>query len=379
MSRKKLSEEEKKQVEQILNIVEDPEFIPKLLTVLLDAKDKQKAEEVKAILNRLEKYELSDNDINKQYHEILNGLKELAPQEPERLHYRIMAGYELINSISMRDFKANAKYETAEGFIEVERKNTVFSLKDVEKAASSLGTSTKKLFYYCLVKITEASTSDSRFKINIYDYAELNGIDLSSKSKENHFCENIRNDLNLLAALRIKTKKSGFRYFIGGYDQLNSDGNYTVALVEDTRQAIRAQGTLYTSIPAMLFRHKNKSPNSFVCGLKLNYQYDNVGNVKNNTVISVAKLIEALPEIGREQARNWKRDQKQVLEKALNENIDVGFLHAWHYRTSDGKTVSASAAEKLTQKNYLELFVEFTPKIVKTTAKKALKKLETDV
>ena len=378
MNRKQLSEKEEKQVEQILNIIGAPDFVPKLLVMLFDPKaDKQEAEELKAIINRLDEYELSDSNINSEYHQVFEDLKKLIPQEPERLQYRTFTEYENLNALSMTDFKANAENTNAEGYTPVTRNETMFQIKDIEKAAFTLGTSTKKLFHYCLSKITETSRSQTTFKINIYEYAERNGLELNSRSKVKHFYESIRNDLKLIAALRIKTKRNGFRYFIGGFDY--SDGEFTVEMIDSVQTAIREKGSRYLSLPYSLFRHKNKSPNSYACGVKLNYQYDNAGNTKNNTVISVVKLIEALPEILKEQARNWKRDQKQVLEKALDENIKVGFLHNWHYRTADGKTVSVADASKLTQKEYLELMIEFTPKIVKTTAKTALKKLENKV
>lgn len=376
-----LSAEEKAKIEQALTAIKDPVFVENLLIMLFD-KDVEKAvqDELKAILNKLETEKNKKTAaVYRQLFEELQALEQA--QEPERLKYRIISGYEMINSVSMNDFKENAENETPDGLIYVTKKDTVFELKDIEKAGSSLGTSTKKLFYYCLAKITEAKGNESRFKINIYDYSELNGIELNTKSKKDHFCENLKNDLNLLASLRIKTKRGGFRYLIGGYDPLDRNGNYSIALIEDTRQAIRAQGTLYTSIPILLFKHKNKSPNSFACGVKLNYQYDNAGNSKNDTIISVKKLVEALPEISKEneQLPHWKRDQKQVLEKALDENIEVGFLHSWHYRATDGKTVSAAEASKLTFKEYQTLMIEFNPKIIKTTAKTAPKKLENKV
>lgn len=378
-----LTVEEKQRIEQALTFIEDPAFVPKLLFMLFD-KDVEKdvQNEIKAILNKLNEYELSDKKINALHHQIFKELKKLESahiQEPERLKYRIISGYEMINSLTLNDFRDNQENETPDGIISVTKKNTVFELKDIEKAASSLGTSTKKLFYYCLAKITDAKGNEARFKINIFDYAELNGIELNTKVKKDHFCNNLKNDLSLLAALRIKTKKGGFRYLVGGYDPLDSNGNYSIALIEDTRQAIRAQGTLYTSMPILLFRHKNKSPNSFACGVKLNYHYDNTGNVKNSTVISVKKLIEALPEISKEQSKNWKRDQKQVLEKALDENIEIGFLHSWHYRAADGKKLSAAEASKLLYRDYENLMIEFNPKVIKTAAKKAAKKLESSV
>ena len=365
-----LSAEEKAKIEQALTAIKDPVFVENLLIMLFD-KDVEKAvqDELKAILEKLE------NNKNKKtaamYRQLFAELQALAhAQEPERLKYRIIPGCEMINTLTLNDFKENAENETPDGIISVTKKGTVFELKDIEKATSSLGTSTKKLFYYCLAKITDAKDRESRFNVNIYDYAELNGIDLNSKSKKKHFCENIKNDLDLLYALSIKAKSGGFRRYIAGYDPLDSKGNYAVVLIEETRRALKAQGALYTSMPILLFRHKNKSPNSFACGVKLNYHYDNKGNVKNSTIISVKKLVEALPEISKEQSKNWKRDQKQVLEKALDENIEIGFLHSWHYRAADGKKLSAAEVSKLIYKDYENLMIEFTPKVLKTTAKK---------
>lgn len=373
-----LSAEEKAKIEQALAAIKDPVFVENLLIMLFD-KDVEKAvqDELKTILKKLE------NEKNTKTAAVYRQLFELQAlahvQEPERLRYRIIPGYEMINTLTLNDFRENQENETPDGIISVIKKDTVFELKDIEKAASSLGTSTKKLFYYCLAKITETKGNETCFKINIFDYAELNGIELSTKVKKDHFCNNLKSDLSLLASLRIKTKKGGFRYLIGGYDPLDKHGNYSIALIEDTRQAIRAQGTLYTSMPILLFRHKNKSPNSFVCGVKLNYHYDNAGNVKNSTVISVKKLIEALPEISKEQSKNWKKTQKQVLEKALDENIEIGFLHSWHYRTADGKKISAAEASKLIYRDYENLMIEFTPKVLKTTANNTVKKLESKV
>ena len=373
----KLSAEEKAKIEQALTAIKDPVFVENLLIMLFD-KDVEKAvqDELKAILNKLE------TEKNKKtaavYRQLFEELQALAhAQEPEHLFYRTFTEYENLNSLSMTDFKNNLDNETAEGFVSVTKKEVMFEIKDIEKAASSLGTSTKKLFHYCLAKITETSTSQNVFKFDIHDYAEMNGIELNSRSKEKHFYENIRNDLKLLAALRIKTKKSGFRVFIGGFDYLN--GEFTVEMLDSIQTAIRAKGSRFMSIPLVLFRHKNKSPNSYSCGVKLNFQYDNAGNTKNCTVISVKKLIEALPEISREYTKNWKKTQKQVLEKAIDENINIGFLHSWHYRAADGQTISSEEASKLPYKDYHSLMIEFNPKIVKTTAKNSVKKLETNV
>lgn len=372
-----LSAEEKAKIEQALTAIKDPVFVENLLIMLFD-KDVEKAvqDELKAILNKLE------TEKNKKtaavYRQLFAELQALAPiKEPERLFYRTFPEYENLNALSMADFKTNLENQTPDGLVYVTKKEVMFELKDIEKAASNLGTSTKKLFHYCLAKITETKESQNTFKFNIHDYAEMNGIDLSSRSKEKHFYENIRNDLKLLAALRIKTKKSGFRVFIGGFDY--SNGEFTVEMLDSIQTAIRAKGSRFMSIPLVLFKHKNKSPNSYSCGVKLNFQYDNAGNAKNDTVISVKKLVEALPEISKEQSKNWKRDQKQVLEKALNENIEVGFLHSWHYRAADGKTMSIAEASSLTYKEYQSLMIEFNPKIVKTTAKTTVKKLESGV
>lgn len=81
-----LSAEEKAKIDQALSLIEDPAFVPKLLFMLFD-KDVEKSvqDELKAIIKRLEEYELEDKKINALYHQVFEELKKLESahiQEP---------------------------------------------------------------------------------------------------------------------------------------------------------------------------------------------------------------------------------------------------------------------------------------------------------
>lgn len=134
-----LTAEEKQRIEQALTLIEDPAFVPKLLFMLFD-KDVEKdvQNELKAIISKLEEYELEDNKINVLYHQIFEELKKLESahtQEPTAAltEYLESTTKKATSYIYPNDKTANSLQKLSvngetTGIIEIKRKNKeVFS------------------------------------------------------------------------------------------------------------------------------------------------------------------------------------------------------------------------------------------------------------
>lgn len=272
-------------------------------------------------------------------------------------------------AITMPDFRNVSEMKHNDGSLKIKKNEHVIKLDEFDKVVQyAIGTSTKKLAYQIFTLGSELGKGKTEIKLNIYDYAELNGIELKNQKQKDNFCMKIRQDLQILKRLSPKTKRGGETSIIGRFEPLDNNGNYVIEMLQSTIDELRAAYSAGIYYPKCLYKHNDKSTNAFSIGVQLNTFFFR-NNKPYNTVISVKKLLEYAPELatceeyeatGR---KHWKADLKDKLEKALDENIQVGFLKSWIYKASgrNGKLYSKEEVQKMTFKEYKELMIKFTP------------------
>lgn len=120
--------------------------------------------------------------------------------------------------------------------------------------------------------------------------------------------------------------------------------------------------------PKVLYKYDERKPNAFAIAYKIALHNSNDNNFirGTNNTLSVASLLDAAPDIPTYERlketgnRNWKAKIKGVLEKAIDESIDKGFLNRWEYRDpKTGKTYTAAQANTLTYLQWYRLMIDF--------------------
>lgn len=323
---------------------------------------------------------LFPNDTEKE------SLFDLAKGFPALLYTRRTETYDRLLTICSEDFRRNKQDIVTtgrKGELKITKNGNDFILTNIENGVIGsrfLGTCTKKLFYYILHLITITDAQAPVIKLNVAEYAKLIGYDISTDIKMKNFRKQIKNDLDALMNIRIDTPQ-GKTWVVGGYERLKN-GYYEISIPQTTLNKLSKKSRPATaSIPTCLYLIDNKSQSSFSIGIKLNTHYYNKGNVKagNNTIISVESLLTFAPAIKsttdyEEQKRgHFKEEIKNPLEKALNDNVDVGFLQSWNYKRAGkaGEKVNQETVNKMSFSEYKTLNIEFCPKIINTTAESA--------
>lgn len=246
---------------------------------------------------------------------------------------------------------------------------------DIEITLSRiLGTSTKKLAFYILSLVTLAQESETEVYLNIDEYAKLNNKDIGTESKKREFLRQIRQDLRALRNLNIRPDDGddGEEPFIGRWVECRSKGEYKIEFLKSTMSKLKNQEIPLILIPLCLYHHSNKDPNAFAIGLKLvaNYDNDNNKKQKKHNILSVKSLLKFAPSIQnideyKKTGRgHYKTDLKAKLEKALDDNVKIGYLQNWSYKRpgNKGEKINREDIESLDE--FSKLMIEFTPKII---------------
>lgn len=121
--------------------------------------------------------------------------------------------------------------------------------------------------------------------------------------------------------------------------------------------------------PPALLLHDNRNPSSYVIGRKLALHNSMLSNQEKGTAntLGVKSLLEAAPaipsieELRERGRRDWKTQIKAKLEKALDDNIAVGYLTKWRYHDgATGRELTKEQAAALSWDAYYSLYVDFT-------------------
>lgn len=332
------------------------------------------SDELKAIIEQLIKDITSD---------IMDATK--AASIPNHLLTRRTETFDRLLTVCSDDFRRNKQDIVTtgrKGELSITKNGNEFLMANIENGVIGsriLGTCAKKLFYYILHLITVTDAMTPNVKLNIAEYSNLIGYDISTECKLKTFRKQIMNDLDALMNIKIQTPR-GKTWIVGGYERMEN-GSYSIAIPQTTLDALsRRNRPAVAPIPTCLYLIDNKGQSSFSIGIKLNTHFYNKKNAKegNNTVISIDKLllfapaIKSVQEYEAQNRHHFKEDIKKPLERALNDNIAVGFLQSWNYKRpgKNGEKVNQEEVEKMSFSEYKQLNIEFCPKIIDTTAKK---------
>lgn len=305
--------------------------------------------------------------------------------ETNRLPVRYTPEHMALLSITNEPFKQHFD-ERYCGNLSITKGKNQFTLSNLDTEillSRTMGTSTKKLYFYILHLVTLSHESDREVYLNLKEYAKINDQDISTDSKRKAFMAQIRRDLSILKSLNVKPiDGSGQTSFVGAWRELNAAGEYPIEFLESTWIELKKKGTPFILIPTCLYPLPNKDPNAFSIGLKLVDNYDNLNNRARNkhNILSVKSLLEFAPCIQsiaeyRETGRgHFKTELKKQLEKALDENVKAGYLQNWSYKQpgTKGKKVNKDSVSSLEE--FESLMIEYTPKIIDINFKENVKK-----
>lgn len=279
------------------------------------------------------------------------------------------------------------------GATEIKKSDThTIVIKGYDKLQGELGVSAKKLLDTGVVMLTQRNSygtdkADPVVYIDLLEYAKANGykVDRQIVETPEEAAKQEARIADTLKELKIKLRQD-IEYISSiyqtatetrGKDKLDfrmlrllSSGSVLkgkIRLNFDPEAAQYLSQAYIMQYPIALLKHDNRNPNSYAIGRKIAYHnsMDNNQIAGTANTLSVLSLLEAAPEIislselqgqGR---RDWKRKIKAKLEKALDDNISIGYLSRWEYHsTSKGRLTREQAAE-LSPEEYHALYVDF--------------------
>jgi len=267
-------------------------------------------------------------------------------------------------------------------------------ISNFSQLTDSLGVSANKIFSAACIHLAASNPYrpapgakvENVVTISLDDYAKANGIDLSRqhcdtveemekdaariRDKKRDLKDLIRKDLSTLERMQLSwhdPRKSGDYSHVRVISGSGIRGN-TIRINFDTDMANALVNAYITHLPTALFRHDNRNPNAFAIGYKIAVHHSMDANIQRgtDTRLSVKSLLEAAPQIVKYEDliasgnRNWKRNIKTRLEKALDDNVaePVGYLSRWAYYQGD-QELTREQAGKLDYESYTKLMVDF--------------------
>ncbi len=295
--------------------------------------------------------------------------------------------------LNLKDFTRDeitktAKYTTNKG--------TTFTVRNYERLQGDLGTSAKKLLDAAVLYLSYNNYGHNltrpTVEIPLIEYGEANGYNLTPREMptdaeqraENNrvneriedFKRRVRRDLSDIKRLEFSAEETKGRNkgdyvdisFISSHSVRTVNGKPIIRINFDVEMARYLINSGVTSYPTALLKHDNRNPNAYAIGRKIAFQnsYDNNAVKGTEYTLKVKTLLDAAPEIISIDAlraqgqRNWKQKIKDKLEKALDANVNIGYVIRWEYRDPrTGKTYTPETAASLSWDNYKNLDVDF--------------------
>lgn len=294
--------------------------------------------------------------------------------------------------LSKRDFEPdrrgkNAYYEAPNG--------SKYSISEFDKLIGALGVSTKKLLDTATAALTEQNffrtqNINPTVHIPLVIYGERNGYKLTPETKatpeeqkkENERvrqrvkefrlkCKSDLLDLEKIACTAEETsgRNAGEYSRMGLITKSHSvrQGVITINFDPVAARYLVNGGVMW--LPLVLLSVDNRKNNTYSIGRKIALQnsIDNNFFAGTDCTLSVKSLLSAAPEIPTRQEledsgnRNWKAKIKGVLEKSLNELVELyPIITKWEYRNpKTGETYTAEQAQSITWEVYYSLMVDW--------------------
>lgn len=232
--------------------------------------------------------------------------------------------------------------------------------------AKNIGVGAAKIFRYALAaftKITHQNTPSDKLKdgvrlfLDLNDYAQANGVDISSDTARRNFRRKIRNDLEKLrqagATWTEKTNGKETRYaginYIGKYE-VKGD---TIMIEFTVSMAEYLVSLPIVQYPRALYSLKDSDYNAFAIGeiLARNYSIDNNvlrGNYNRLTIDTLLQYT-SFPSYEELQAHKWSWYNlvKEPLENCLDRLYQIGFLKDWKYAHAGGVSLTDEEAANI--------------------------------
>lgn len=225
------------------------------------------------------------------------------------------------------------------------------------KSAFNIGVGTAKIMRYAVTaftKLNHRNTTGERLKLRVLldlkDYAQANGVDITSISAMKNFRHKIKVDLEKFkqagATFTEKVKGKPTRYaglnYIGQYD-IKGDTimiEFTLGMAEYlvTRPLM--------SYPRSLYSLDDRDANAFAIGEAMCRHYSIDSNVLRGTHgrLRVETLLQctSFPTYDELQAQKsgWESNVKERFEKCLDRLYQCGFIKDWGYDTETAEISS---------------------------------------
>ena len=219
--------------------------------------------------------------------------------------------------------------------------------------AITIGVGTAKIFRYAataFTKLNHRNTPSDKLKLRVYldlnDYAQANGVDITSSEARRNFRRKIKNDLEKLkqAGVSGEEKIQGKpRRYVG----LNYIGKYDIKgdsiMVEFTLgMAEYLVSLLMINYPRSLYSLSDNDANTFAMAEILCRQYSIDNNVLrgNHGRLRIETLLQYLsfPSYDELQAHkwSWRERIKEPFENCLDKLYQCGFLKDYIYAHDGG-------------------------------------------
>ncbi len=250
----------------------------------------------------------------------------------------------------------------------------IFSPDSVKK----IGVGATKIFRYAVAEFTKHNSQDAEERnihytvlLDVKDFAEANGVNVSSESTMKQFRLKLRQQLETLRQSgvsfveRIKGKETicGGLNYIGKYEMHGNSLSieFTVSMANYLVQLPQIQ------YPRTLYKLDNQDYNAFAMGEGMCIHYSNDNNViqKTENKLKVSTLLGYTSFPDREELRqnrwSWKNCVKEPFEQALDKLTQCGFLGDWVYCVEGGRELTDKEASEIIDKNY-DYFVSLVVK-----------------
>ena len=275
------------------------------------------------------------------------------------------------------------------------------TIKDVKildiQDGKKIGVGTAKILRYAIAEFTKQNHSDApKDKLNrlvhldIKDFAEANGVDITSKKAMENFRAKLRKNLETLRQAGLKwTEKINNKE--KAFTSLSYIQKFTVVTtnVFDIEFS-NDMGEYLTSLPLIqypraLYGLDDKNFNAFAMGEAMCIHYSMDKNIMRGTAgkLKVETLLKCTSFPTMEELKkhkwSWELLVKEPFENALDELTHCGFLKDWKYcyeggiEISDEQALPENYAEFISRIVFFEIngFAEMNIRVKEITYKKA--------
>lgn len=302
----------------------------------------------------------------------------------------------MISDIMQMTKNSMVKYDKSNIAVFVTKRGSKLTATDFNKVLGGLSVSSNKLLNHAIYYLLQTNYYKGHprsvipsVEMPLEEYAMLTNADIfpramptaEEQEKENRrtaanlkkLKNDIKRDFEDIASLEWTGEEKGNGPNAGDYCNLRLISSHRIikGVIRVNFDIDAANYFLHSylfQLPTALYRFDNRKPNAYAIGYKIAVHNSNDNNfaIGTNSTLSVAKLIDAAPEIPSIEKlqstgqRNWKRKIKGTLENALNENVSMGFLSKWEYRDpATNKVYTPDQANTLTFLKWYSLMVDF--------------------